>query len=150
MSKTITSQTTIAAPPDQVWDVLVDFGSYPEWNPFVTSILGDLRQGARLAVRITPAGGKGMAFSPVVTELRDAAVLEWQGHLLIPGIFDGRHRFELTPNGDGTTSFVQSETFSGVTIPFVGSMLEDTRRGFEAFNAAIKARSERACAQRGN
>jgi hypothetical protein len=56
----------------------------------------------------------------------------------------GRHRFEVTPNDDGTTSFVQSETFSGVTIPFAASVLEDTRRGFEALNAAIKARSERA------
>jgi hypothetical protein len=60
------------------------------------------------------------------------------------GIFDGRHRFELTPRGDVTTSFVQSETFSGLMIPFVGSVLEDTRRGFEALNEAIKTRSERA------
>jgi len=144
MSTAIASQTTIDAPPDRVWAILADFRSYPEWNPFVKSILGDLREGARLAVQIVPSGGKGMAFRPVVTELRDGAVLEWQGHLLFPGIFDGRHRFELWPNTDGTTLFVQSETFSGVTIPFFGSILEDTRRGFEAFNEAIKARSERA------
>jgi hypothetical protein len=72
------------------------------------------------------------------------AVLEWLGHLLVPGIFDGRHRFELAEASDGSTLFIQSETFSGILIPFFGSMLKDTERGFAAFNDALKSRSEAA------
>ena len=119
---TVKTSTIISAPPERVWEVLVDFGSYPTWNPFVKSISGILEVGKRLAVRIAPSGGSGMAFKPVVTELREAAVLEWLGHLMIPGIFDGRHRFELTRMSDGTTAFSQSENFSGMMIPFMGSV----------------------------
>jgi hypothetical protein len=95
-------------------------------------------------VRIAPSGGEGMVFKPIVTELRETAVLEWLGHLIVPGIFDGRHRFELAQLSDGTTSFTQTETFSGIMIPFVTSMLKDTERGFGAFNEALKIRSEAA------
>ena len=35
------------APPDVVWEVLLEFDSYPEWNPFVRAIEG------------TPAKGRG-------------------------------------------------------------------------------------------
>jgi hypothetical protein len=135
---------TIGAAPERVWAVLTDFAAYPAWNPFVTSISGKLEQGAQLAVRIAPAGGAGMAFKPAITELRDNAVLEWLGHLIVPGLFDGRHRFELTRTSDGMTSFTQSETFTGIMIPFVASMLKDTERGFAALNEALKARSEAA------
>ena len=135
---------TIHASPERVWAVLIDFAAYPAWNPFVKSISGKLEKGAQLAVRIAPAGGDGMAFKPVVTDLQDTAVLEWLGHLIIPGIFDGRHRFELTRTSDGMTSFTQTETFSGILIPFVAAMLKDTERGFVALNDALKARSETA------
>lgn len=83
-----------------------------------------------------------MSFKPVVTEMRDAVALEWLGHLIVPGIVDGRHRFELAPSANDTTSFTQTETFSGVLIPFLAGVLKDTERGFIAFNQALKARSE--------
>jgi hypothetical protein len=142
MSKTIETQTTIAAPPARVWEALTDFASYPAWNPFIRSISGELRQGAQLSVRFAPSGGDGIAMRPTVTQVQHGAVLEWLGHLVVPGIFDGRHRFELTPAPGGSTSFVQRETFSGIMIPFVSALLSDTERSFAAFNAALKNRVE--------
>jgi hypothetical protein len=142
VSVSIRSEITIAAPPERVWAILTDFASYPDWNPFIKTISGDLRVGSRLAVRIAPTGGAGMAFTPVVTEMRGSAVLEWLGRLFIPGIFDGRHRFELVPLADGTTSFTQSETFAGLLVPLFSSTLKATERGFIAANEALKTRSE--------
>lgn len=144
MATTIHSEITIDAPPARVWSVLTDFNSYPEWSPFVREIEGELRPGARLTVRLAPSGGEGMVFKPVVTEVRESAVLEWLGHLLVAGIFDGRHRFTLTALKDGTTAFTQSETFGGILIPFMSSLLKDTERAFAAFNEALKARTEAA------
>lgn len=142
MATTIHSEITIGAPPARVWAVLTDFTSYPEWSPFVREIDGELRPGARLMVRLAPSGGEGTVFKPVVTEVREGAVFEWQGHLLVPGIFDGRHRFELRAMGDGATSFTQSESFGGILIPFMSSVLKDTEHAFAAFNEALKDRSE--------
>ena len=39
---------------------------------------------------------------------------------------------------------VQSETFGGILIPFMSSLLKDTERAFAAFNEALKARTEAA------
>jgi hypothetical protein len=59
------------------------------------------------------------------------------GHLGLPGIFDGRHSFTLTPMATGRTLLQQSETFTGALIPFAGPVLARTQAGFEAMNAAL-------------
>jgi hypothetical protein len=38
--------------------------------------------------------------------------------------------------------FLQSERFTGVAVPLLGSMLGPTQRGFEAMNLALKQRVE--------
>jgi uncharacterized protein YndB with AHSA1/START domain len=47
-------EVEIEAPPERVWAVVTDFAAYPEWNPFIGRISGDLQEGARLEVRIEP------------------------------------------------------------------------------------------------
>ena len=56
----------IDATPDEVWDVLTDFADYEEWNPFVTSITGPAVAGARLAVVLSPPGGRAITMKPTV------------------------------------------------------------------------------------
>ena len=142
MSHLVTTQIAIDVPPERVWPVFTDFDSYPHWSRFIKSISGELCSGGRLCVRLGPADSDGLTFKPRVTEYREGSVLEWLGHLVIPGVFDGRHRFELTKTSDGNTLFTQSETFGGITIPFVASSLAGMTRSFDAFNASLKARVE--------
>ena len=49
-----------------VWRVLTNFAAYPEWNPFVRIVEGEVSVGARLQVYIQPSGGNGMLFRPTV------------------------------------------------------------------------------------
>ncbi|WP_242471958.1 hypothetical protein [Blastococcus sp. TML/C7B] len=68
----------------------------------------------------------------------DGAVLEWLGHLGVPGLFDGRHRFELTATPAGTR-LVQSESFSGLLVrPLRGFLDGGTLAGFRAMNDALR------------
>ena len=60
------AEIEIAARPERVWQVLRDFDAYPEWNPFIRSIVGDAVVGSRLRVRIEPSGARGMTFKPTV------------------------------------------------------------------------------------
>jgi hypothetical protein len=61
----------------------------------------------------------------------------------LPGIFDGRHSFTLTRLTGGRTLIQQSETFTGVLIPFTGSMLARTRAGFVAMKEALAQQTTR-------
>ena len=51
--KEIRKETEIEAPVPDVWMVLTDFASYPEWNPFMRSIKGDLAEGAGSECRLS-------------------------------------------------------------------------------------------------
>lgn len=83
-----------------------------------------------------------MTFRPTVTVVENERVFEWLGHLGIPGIFDGRHRFEIEPTPKGSR-FSQSEVFTGLLVRLFRKTLDtQTVRGFEASNRAIKERAE--------
>jgi hypothetical protein len=67
----------------------------------------------------------------------------WLGHLLFPGLFDGEHSFELIDHGNGTTTFIQKETFNGILVPFFSNMLDvNTVNGFRLMNEKLKERAE--------
>jgi hypothetical protein len=141
--RTLSSTIQIDASPAVVWRVLTDQEAFPDWNPFVTRFAGELELGGRLEVRIAPPGRRGMTFRPTVTALEPQRRLEWLGRFLLPGVFDGRHAFELTELPDGGTRLAQSETFTGLLVRASGGMLNSTLDGFEAMNKAIKLRAQR-------
>ena len=133
----------IAASPEAVWRVLVDFAAYPEWNPLIRRIEGEVRVGAKLRVTVQPPGRNPMTFRPTVRAVDPARELRWLGRVLVPGLFDGEHGFVIEPDGAGCR-LRHEETFRGVLVPAFGPMLADTARGFAALNAALKRRVERA------
>jgi hypothetical protein len=134
------TEIDIDAPPGQVWPHLVDLASYADWNPFITRAEGAAQEGAKLALRMEPPGGRGATLHPRVTAVTEASALEWVGHLGVPGLFDVRHRFELTDTGTGT-HLVQKESFRGLLVrPLRRSLDGSTRAGFEAMNAALRER----------
>ncbi|RUP10083.1 SRPBCC domain-containing protein [Hyphomicrobium sp.] len=141
MARAIETSILIAAPASRVWSVLMDFGGYPAWNPFIRTIKGEKQIGARLEVGIEAPGLKAQTFRPVVVEVEPERAFSWRGSLPIPGLFVGVHRFALKAEG-ADTRFEHSERFSGLLIPFVGSVFDATERGFRAMNEALKAKSE--------
>jgi len=139
----LNTEIEINAVPDRVWTILTDFAAYPEWNPFIKFIHGAPQQGARLEVRIQPSGTKGMTFRPTVLVADTGRELRWLGRLLFPGVFDGEHRFVIKPVAAGKVRFQQSEQFTGILVPmFRSSLDQDTKRGFEEMNLALKSRAE--------
>jgi hypothetical protein len=140
----IRSEIDIAASPATVWRVLADFSAYPSWNPFVRAVSGEQSPGTQLSVTVQPEGGKAMSFKPRLLAFEPQKELRWKGQLLLPGILDGEHYFQLSEPAPGKVHFIHGEVFSGFLVPLVfrGSMRAGTERGFAAMNKALKARAE--------
>jgi len=139
MDKEINTETVIKAKTEEVWAVLTDFDNYQKWNPFIKLIKGQVVVGNRITVRLEPPGASGMNIRPKVLAFVANKEFRWIGHLLLPGLFDGDHRFELVDNKNGTTTFRQSEKFKGILIPLFKKMLDiNTTNGFRQMNEKLK------------
>jgi hypothetical protein len=137
----IETSIDIHAPPDVVWDVLLDVECYDEWNPFM-DIEDRPVVGEHITVHLTPPGKPTTTFTPEVL-VADGRELRWRGKLFVNGLYDGEHWFTLRERSDGTTRLVHAETFSGVLVGPVNWWLGDsTERGFVAMNEALKSRVE--------
>src|SRR5258708_39466437 len=86
--RAISAAVDIAATPQQVWAVLADLDSYPQWNPFIRSASGQLAEGATLTLRLVPAQGRAMTFRPKVLAAPPRELLRWVGRLVTAGTFD--------------------------------------------------------------
>jgi len=136
------TEIEILAPASSVWATLSDFSRYPEWNPFIPQIAGELAVGAKLNVVVAPPGGSEMKFSPTVLIADPGRELRWKGKLFVPGLFDGEHFMQLAEVAPGRTRFSHGEDFSGILVKLLGKALTNTARGFVFMNQALKKRVE--------
>ena len=137
--RTVSDAIDIPASPATVWQVLAQTDRYPEWNPFMT-MSGRLAVGERLTVTIRP-GRRTMTFRPTVLAIEDGTLIRWRGTAGVRGIFDGEHELRVEPGPGGSTRFVQREAFSGLLVPVLRRVLDDTEAGFAAMNAALRDRA---------
>ena len=143
MRKQIETEIEINASADRVWKILSDFPAYSTWNPFVREISGAPKVGERLRVFVQLPGGKGMTFKPTVLKAEENRELRWLGRLIIPGIFDGEHYFQIEPIGEDRIRFMHGEKFRGLLVRlFAGTLEKGTTEGFKAMNEALKKRAE--------
>jgi hypothetical protein len=138
----LASDIVIAAPSEVVWQVLVDFDSYPDWNPVEIEARGTAVPGARFEHTGKLPGREPRKFKAKIVEAAPGRALAWEGHIAVPGLFDVRHHFEIDQLEDDQSRLRQFEHFSGVLVPFMRGTLRDTQAAFELANQAIKQRAE--------
>lgn len=141
MVKEIKTKIIIHSSPEKIWIILNDFQNYPNWNPFITYVNGKVEKGNEITINIKPPNGSKMVFKPTILTKTENEELVWQGKVLFKGLFDGTHKFELIENGDGTTTFIQSEKFSGVFVFFFNP--QKTQNGFNEMNQKLKELAEK-------
>lgn len=143
MAMEIKTDILIDATPSKVWAILTNFDNYPNWNPFIKSITGQVAVGNKITARIEPPDATAMTFTPKVLAFETNKEFRWLGHLLFAGLFDGEHKFELIDTQNGTTTFIQSESFKGILVPLFKKMLNtNTRNGFNLMNQKLKELAE--------
>lgn len=138
MSKSIVTEIIIDAPMERVWQALANFKAYGDWNPFIKSIEGDLRVGARLTNTMWN-GGKAYVFRPRVLTVRQNSYFDWLGSLWFRGIFDGHHYFQIEQLSAGQVKLTQGENFSGLLSGLILRKIgAETRNNFIRMNNSLK------------
>jgi hypothetical protein len=141
-TRQISSETEFSGTAQGVWETLSDLGSYPQWNPGFTEAGGRIEVGETLHLTFAKADGSaGTRLHPTVLVADPGHELRWLGRLIMPGILDAEHSFQIHETEPGRVRFVQSERFRGVLVPFLRKLIEvDTLSMFKRVNAALAER----------
>ena len=141
--KDLTSKKVINSTPQAVWDILTHFKNYPQWNPILTKVVGQLSIGNKLEIHITTVGGKSRIYHPKITKIVPNQDLRWTGKFFLPQIFSGERIFLIEKVSNDKINFVNKEIFSGIGIKLAPQKMEnDILLSFKKMNEALKKTAE--------
>ena len=152
----ITSVTVqIAAPGSFVWDVLVDYPSYPEWNPYTIAVETTLEIGERIDLTLPdPDGPLPDGTAGTILNREYIRVVDPPHHLRYdtgdeyPGLLGMRDQY-VTELGPGRCSYHTTDTLSGELADLVmeanGAWI---KAGFDSVATALRTRAEQLLATR--
>lgn len=138
----INNQVRIGAPIEQVWQVLTDFKRFPEWNPVIRRVNGDLIVGRPVVMTASSPAGERQ-WTCHISRLEPGRAFAWRftdRHRLL---YRGEHTFYLTATDEHTTYYIDRETFYGLLVPSRRNQLGTaTLAGMVAMGDALKLRAE--------
>ncbi len=145
MSITISSATVeVDAPQELVWEVLVEYARYPEWNPYTARVDTRLEVGADVVLHLPHPDrpGETMTTIEVMRVIDPPHHLQYDTADTLPGIFAVRDQW-VEDLGRGRSSYRTTDVFSGdfaqVAYDLQGAWV---KAGFDAVAHALKARAE--------
>ena len=142
MALKIEQRIGIAAPVDEVYDLLADIESWPSWSPIHTAASGRVGFGAPVRLEEHYEGLGTWEQSGAVADYQPLSHI----HIAVPKPFyAGRliRYFELDILSEAGTGFAVGALFDGFLSEREGRRYRKyLREGFHAFAEALKARAE--------
>lgn len=139
----------IGAPADTVWDILTDFARYPEWNPSLPSISGELRPGGTVSITLAMPGRPSPKVKARLRDVEPGRRLTWHGNVGADWLFAGTREFLIDPQPDGTVRFTHVEDVRGALFPLFRAVMGSAiQRHHDALNDALRERAEGRAASR--
>jgi hypothetical protein len=137
--RTYSAEATINASPDTIWAILANASGYPDWEPGMDRVEGEIALGQKVKffTKLSPH----QAFPAKVTTFEPGRRMILTGGMPL-GLFKSERTHTLTANDDGTTTFRTEEVFSGPLLPLFGGSIPDLTESFESFAAGLKAKAE--------
>jgi hypothetical protein len=130
--------TVIEATSAQIWPVLVDAGTWPEWDSGVSKVEGNVALGQKIS--ITVEANPGRAFPVKVVELQAPDRMVFRGGMPL-GLFTGQRTYTLVPEGTGTR-FTMREEYTGPMAGLIFKSIPDLGPSFQQFADGLKQRVE--------
>ena len=139
--KEIKGSVDIDAPIGRVWEVVTDFKAYPQWNPFITQMSGEPKEGSIFDVTVNLQGRKDTKFKPRLVRMVEKKEMFFQG-TIVKGLLKNEHLYTLESLGDDRTRLFQRLALKGLMSLLSGGMMKDSQKGLDMMNSAAKVRSE--------
>ncbi len=137
--KSAHSEIIINATPEQVWAVLTDMATYPEWNPTMKLVSGKIAESEKVSYEFTDSTGAKSTISAKVKQVIPNKLLNQAGG--VPTIITYDHRYTLTPIDDGRkTKVTIHEDYRGVYVWFWDPATVE--QAYMKLNNALKLRVE--------
>lgn len=139
----VSSETvTIKAPAALVWEVIVDFSAYGEWNKFCPSIKGELRMGEALEMEVELGNGLQTQVESI-TCIEPGRKIVWSMENKPEDPVHADRAQEITPIDEHSCTYVTVDYFGGEMcgpmIEMMGKVVED---GFNLCAQNLKTRAE--------
>jgi hypothetical protein len=138
------TEIEIAAPVEKVWNILMEFDQWKEWNPIVNQASGTAENGAKIAVTMRGKNDKdGPKYAPTITHFEAPKSFRWRAKMMAGFLFTNDKIFELEESNSGTR-LVHYEEFSGMLVPLFWSKMEkDALPMLKSMNDALKTVAEK-------
>ncbi len=138
---TIRTETVLPASIEHSWQALSNFKKYPQWNPYLISVVGEFLPGEKITATLVDGNfDKPTTVYPRMELIEANKRFCWRGILLVPGLFDTRHCFVLHALSATETRLAHYEEFGGIIprlVPAQESMTPETTRAFQLMNEAL-------------
>ena len=128
----------IDACPADIWQVLVDFDSYPDWNPMLGKVQTRLETGAQVRMEVLRGESNPLKLSANITSLKDAEEVVWRGGNAL--VISGEHYFRIEQLDKQHCRLHHGENFKGLLVPLLRPTLRKASALYEAMNRALKQR----------
>jgi hypothetical protein len=129
----------LPAPRAQVFQKLVDWTRYPEWNPYIIRIAGQPQKGQTIRVFFSMGFGPALPLTCHVA-LVDATktTLAWDYKAFIPWLYTARHTFAVEDGPGGQSLIVQTEDIKGLMASSLFRIFHKLlQRRFQVMHAAL-------------
>ncbi len=143
-ARDVEAAVEIEASRDVVWEALVDFDAYPEWNPFTRRVSTELVVGGPVVLGVDMPGRSYSERTEWVNLVEPGRTICWGMHMGHPALLTANRWQELHDLGGGRTRYYTVDRFSGWLVPLVMTLYgEPTRLGFESVAHGLKEWVER-------
>jgi uncharacterized protein YndB with AHSA1/START domain len=143
--RVVTSVTVeIEAPAAFVWDVLVDYARYPDWNPYTIAATTTLEIGTPIELTLPNPDGSDTPFTTTeyIRVVDPPHHLRYDSGEEYAGVLGVRDQL-ITELGPDHCSYRTTDALSGEHVELAIEMTGDwMRAGFDSVAHALKARAE--------
>ena len=140
----IRTEIEINASQMDVWDILMAFDKWSDWNPTVNQASGTATLGSKVSIIMAGSEGKnGQKYSADITTFEAPRSFRWRAVMMAGFLMTNDRSFELEPAGEGT-KLINTEHFSGLLVSLLWSKLENfVPDSLISMNEALKRRAEK-------